>query len=252
MFASPAPHTKLTKWFMGKPARLNSLMDTAGAWPNEHPVRLEAPRDVDHLRSHLDPRRRHREESELVTLLLGHGLHDRDAFTAGRVVVVDVSDLRALLGPVVLDELHARARLRPVGRGHREDVRPGRAVSGVGSAEPRRDARDLVVHVPRRQRVHDRRPVVERGHRAVALEPLVGLHAAVHRVPVLDLRVLELVAEHAALLVDEGHVVGQAGADLHPDWSCPGSVDGELLSRSSLHPLRGGYRDSTPGVDRRS
>jgi hypothetical protein len=23
------------------------------------------------------------------------------------------------------------------------------------------------------------------------------------------------------------------------DWSCPGSVDGELLSRSSLHPLRG-------------
>jgi len=35
-------------------------------------------------------------------------------------------------------------------------------------------------------------------------------------------------------------------------WSCPGSVDGELLSRSSLPPLRGGYRDSTPGVDRRS
>ena len=45
---------------------------------------------------------------------------------------------------------------------------------------------------------------------------------------------------------------GQAYVYFVEDWSCPGSVDGELLSRSSLHPLRGGYRDSTPGVDRRS
>src|SRR5438445_10190087 len=36
------------------------------------------------------------------------------------------------------------------------------------------------------------------------------------------------------------------------DWSCPGSVDGELLSRSSPRPLRRGYRGSIPGDDRRS
>src|SRR5439155_25798488 len=35
-------------------------------------------------------------------------------------------------------------------------------------------------------------------------------------------------------------------------WSCPGSVDGELLSRSSPRPLRRGYRGSIPGDDRRS
>src|SRR4029453_17537055 len=33
----------------------------------------------------------------------------------------------------------------------------------------------------------------------------------------LDLRVFELVPEHSTLLVDERDVVGQAGADLHPD-----------------------------------
>src|SRR5437016_3892159 len=37
-----------------------------------------------------------------------------------------------------------------------------------------------------------------------------------------------------------------------PAWSCPGSVDGELLSRSSPRPLRRGYRGSIPGDDRRS
>ncbi|MGH2393601.1 MAG: recombinase family protein, partial [Candidatus Limnocylindria bacterium] len=36
------------------------------------------------------------------------------------------------------------------------------------------------------------------------------------------------------------------------NWSCPGLVEGELLSRSSRHHHRGGYRDSTPQVDRRS
>src|SRR5439155_14518862 len=35
-------------------------------------------------------------------------------------------------------------------------------------------------------------------------------------------------------------------------WSCPGSVDGELLSRSSPRPLRRGYRGSIPGEDCRS
>ncbi len=35
-------------------------------------------------------------------------------------------------------------------------------------------------------------------------------------------------------------------------WSCPGSVEGELLSKWSRHQHRGGYRDSAPGVDRRS
>ena len=41
-------------------------------------------------------------------------------------------------------------------------------------------------------------------------------------------------------------------AFLREYWSCPGSVDGELLSRSSPRPLRRGYRGSIPGDDRRS
>ena len=52
-------------------------------------------------------------------------------------------------------------------------------------------------------------------------------------------------------IIHHQQIVEKVRADFY-QWSCPGSVDGELLSRSSLPPLRGGYRDSTPGVDRRS
>ena len=71
--------------------------------------------------------------------------------------------------------------------------------------------------MPRRESVDDRGAVVERGHHAITLEPFVGLHAPVHGVAVLDLGVLDLVAEHSALLVDERDVVVDPGAELHPD-----------------------------------
>jgi hypothetical protein len=50
----------------------------------------------------------------------------------------------------------------------------------------------------------------------------------------------------------EGWQVEQALRDAAEEWSCPGLVEGELLSRSSRHQHRGGYRGSTPQVDRRS
>src|SRR5207249_2310662 len=92
------------------------------------------------------------------------------------------------------------------------------AVDGVGAAEARRDGRDLVVHVPRRESVDDRGAVVEQRHRSITLEPFVGLHAPVHGVAVLDLGVLDLVAEHSALLVDERDVVVDPGQSSTPTF----------------------------------
>src|SRR5437879_7123416 len=47
-------------------------------------------------------------------------------------------------------------------------------------------------------------------------------------------------------------IMERRAGDRRAAWSCPGSVDGELLSRSSPRPLRRGYRGSIPGDDRRS
>jgi predicted Zn-dependent protease len=40
-----------------------------------------------------------------------------------------------------------------------------------------------------------------------------------------------------------GHALGLAHVS---DWNCPGLVEGERLSRLSLHHRRGGYRGSAP------
>ena len=57
------------------------------------------------------------------------------------------------------------------------------------------------------------------------------------------------VLEGLELRLRERVVVGDVRAAV---WSYPGLVEGELLSRWSRHPHRGGYRDSPPWVHRRS
>src|SRR5713101_8769239 len=111
-----------------------------------HEVGAIALRNVEHLRAHLDPGRRNGKGSELEPLDLLQILDDRDRLPTGRVVEKDVSDLLALevATQFVLDELDGPGALRPVSRGHREQIRVALAVGRGGDAEAGRGARDLV------------------------------------------------------------------------------------------------------------
>ena len=119
--------------------------------------------------------------------------------------------------PWSLDVLHRRCRLRPIRGRHREDVREALPVRRIGAPEARRQARDLVFHVPRRQRVDDRRAVIHRRHAALALDAFVSLNAAVDLVGVLHLDVAHRMAVDTALLVDQLDVVVRAGTQQRAD-----------------------------------
>ena len=91
----------------------------------EHEVRPDTLRDVEDLRAHLHPGRRHGEGAQLEALVLLQLLQDRQRLDARRIVVIEIGDLLALqaAAQLFLDELDAGSALRPVGRGQRKQVR---------------------------------------------------------------------------------------------------------------------------------
>ena len=220
MSISPAPHTRLITWFSGE-AVLAKLADGNGRrlaeQVRDHPLGPHAAGDVQHRGGHLDTRRRHRKLSAAIAFLLADAPENGQRFTTSGVVVIDVRDLGALCGPLVLDVLHRCRRLRPIRGGYREDVRKTLAVRRIGAPEARRQTRNLVFHVPRRQRVDDRRAVIHRRHAAFALDAFVSLDAAIDLVGVLHLDVAHRMPVDAALLVDQLDVVVGAGAQQRAD-----------------------------------
>ena len=102
MSCSEEAHTSPITFDRGKPTRLNSLIASDGERPNRWAIMksgLVALRDVEHLRAHFDPRRRHREGAQFELLDLLQVLDDRDRLAPGRVVVKDVGDLLPLSLP---------------------------------------------------------------------------------------------------------------------------------------------------------
>ena len=144
-----------------------------------------------------------------------------DRLASGRVVVVEIGDLGepGLAGrlPFVHDELDGRPGLRPVGRGHREDVRVALAVRGPRAAESGRGAGSLVGGELGGERIGMRRAVEPVAHVPRLLGALIGFHAPRHVVAVIDLEVADRVAfsEHPHL-VGEADVVVCAVADVVP------------------------------------
>src|SRR5437870_233132 len=78
------------------PVRLDRQPRCAAEEMRYHEVGAIALGDVEHLRAHLDPRRRNREGSELEPFDFLQILDDRDRLATGRVVEKDVGDLLAL------------------------------------------------------------------------------------------------------------------------------------------------------------
>ena len=145
--------------------------------------------DVEDLRAHLDPRRRHREGAQLEAFGLLQGLDDRQRLLAGGVVVIDIGDLLALevAAQLILGELDRRRALRPIGRGDREQIGIAGAVGRRRDAEAGRGRRHLVLLEPLVQRHGLRRAVERHHHGAHLLLPLVGLDRRRHLVVVVDL-----------------------------------------------------------------
>ena len=66
---------------------------------SKHEIGLITLGYVEHLRPHLDTRRRHREGAQLKPFLLLQNLDDRQRFLAGGIVVIHIGDLFALRLP---------------------------------------------------------------------------------------------------------------------------------------------------------
>ncbi len=175
--------------------------------------------DVEDLRSHLDPRRRHREGAQLEALRFLQGVEDRHRLLAGRVVVIDIGDLLAfeIAAELVLGELDRPSGLRPIGCGDREQIRKAGAVGGGGDAEAGRSRRHLVLLEPLVQGHGLRRAVERHHHDAHLLLPLIGLDRRRHLVLVVDLVAADHPAVDPALRIDQLVIIlhrrAQHGAD---------------------------------------
>src|SRR6266850_173012 len=86
--------------------------------------------DVEHLRSHLDPWRRHGKGAHLESLDSLQIFEDRQRLVSGRIVVIDVGDLLAFEAATqfFLDELDRPRCLRPIGCGYWEQIGKASAV----------------------------------------------------------------------------------------------------------------------------
>ena len=155
---------------------------------------------------------------ELEAVHLGALLEQRDRLLAVGRVVIDQHDLLALelveAAFLQRDVLHDDVGGRPVGAEQREVPLEHAAVARFGAAVAHRDDRDLVDRRLLGQREGDagaERRDVGRARRALALQPLVALDAAVGGVAGVAFLVGDLDAVDAAVaLVDQRIVVGHA------------------------------------------
>ena len=179
------------------------------------PIGPHATRDVEHLRSHLDPGRWHGKVPALIALQLADAIEDGQGLTPCRVIVEEIGNLRALLrAPCVLQVLHRRADLRPVGSGYREDIGIACTVGGIGSTEPWGQPWDFVLHMTWRQGIDNRCAVIEHGDGSVALQTFVGFDPPVDLVAMLHLDIAQGVAYDPTLLVHQLDIIEDALAEL--------------------------------------
>jgi hypothetical protein len=209
-------------------------------------------RDVEDLRAHLDPWRRHCEGPQLEAFGFLELLDHRDRLATRRVVVEDVGDLFAFetAAELLLDVLDGRRTLRKVGRSDREQIGKAFAVGGRSNTETRRGARDLVLGELLVQRLNLRRAVDHDRGRTFPLHPLVGLDRGGHLVFVIDLHVFDFVAFDAARGIDQVVIILKRRAYPGPiDLSSPGAVahpaDHHLLLLGA-----GNRGEAEPGCDR--
>ena len=154
--------------------------------PHQHPVGPQLAADLQPGRLLLEAGVRDREQRQLVAVGLRELFQRRDRLLAVGAVVIDQGDLLALqvvhAAFLLADVFDQRGGLAPVGHRRVEDVGEHPAVGGVGPPVAHREDRDLVGRGALDQGVGDAGAVGvdHRGAgRAVVLEPLVALDAAV-------------------------------------------------------------------------
>src|SRR5215471_689178 len=190
------------------------------------PIGSHATRDVEHLRSHLDPGRWHSKVAALIALQLADAIKDGQGLPPSRVIVEEIGNLRALFrASRVLQVLHRRADLRPVRGSYREDIGITCTVSGIGSTEPRGQPWDFVFHMTWRQGIDNRCAVIEHGDGSVALQTFVGFNPPVDLVAMLHLDIAQGMACDSALLVHQFDIVEDTLAELDThELGRPGAV----------------------------
>src|SRR6266478_6225269 len=206
----------------------------------DHEIGPVALRDIEDLRAHLDPGRRHGKRPQLEPFDFLQVFDDRDRLAACWVVIKDVGDLLALetAAELLLDELDGRGALRPIGRSYREQIRKTLTVGRGGNAKTRRGAGDLVLAQLLVQRLNLWRAVDHDRSRTFPLLALIGLNRRRHFVLVVDFQVFDLIALDPALRIDQVIIVLECRANPRAvDLRRPGAVahpanDHFLLLRS--------------------
>ena len=144
--------------------------------------------------------------------LFGERFEDRDRLLAERAVDMNEFDLLTLEVAAFLvgDVLHDGRGLRPIGRGHGEDGWEYRAVGGIGAAVERGDHVHAILKRAGNHGARNRRREEVHENRAIVLEALVGLDAALRLVArVHDLK-LDRRSLDAAAPVQIGDIVALA------------------------------------------
>src|SRR4030095_11889346 len=128
------------------------------------------------------------------------GLDHLDRLAPGRVVIEDVCDLLPLevAAELLLDEVHRRRALRPVGGGDGEDVGVPNPVGGGGAAEAGGGAGNAILRQLGGERIDVRGAIHVDGHGAFLLVALVRLHPGRYLVFVIDFEGPDLVALNPA------------------------------------------------------
>ena len=191
VFLASAPHQAehLVKWkavllefFNGHGWRI------AKEVPHD-PIGPHAARDIEHLGGHLDAGRWHGKVAALIAFHLADAIEDGQGLTSCRVIVEEIGDLGALLrAPFVLEILHRRTHLRPVGSGHREDIGIALTIRGIGPPEAWGQPWDFVLHMTWRQGIDNRCAVIQHRYSPLAFQAFVCFHASVDLVAMSPLR----------------------------------------------------------------
>src|SRR5215471_13928601 len=141
---------------------------------SHHPIGPHTACDIEHLRGHLNAGCWHGKVPTFIALHLADAIKDGQGLTSCWIIVEEIGDLGALLrAPFVLEILHRRTHLRPVGSGHREDVGIAFAIRGIGPAKTWGQTWDLVFHMARRQGIDNWCAVIEQRYRPVTFQAFV-------------------------------------------------------------------------------
>ena len=186
----------------------------------DHPVGLVAARDLEPRRLLVEARMRDRVVADLEAVHLGLLVEDRNRLLAVARLMIEVGDLLALQvlhAPLLhAHELDLGGVLAPVVGHQREHVGEDLAVGRVCAPVPHRDDRNLVHRRPLDEAVGDagaQRVDHAAAGRALALQALVTLDAAVGVVAELALLPRDRHAVDAAVGVHQREVVEESAGD---------------------------------------